>query len=68
MDIHMPVLDGFEAAKNIRTLKNLNTETPIYALTADIAAEDNSDYSSYFNGFLLKPLEIEKLKSALSYN
>ena len=66
MDIHMPVLDGFEAAKNIRTLKNLNTETPIYALTADISAKDNTQYNFYFTDFLLKPLEIEKLKLALN--
>jgi hypothetical protein len=66
MDIHMPVLDGYQAAKNIRTLENLNKETPIFGLTADIAAKDNNDYNIYFNDFLLKPLEIEKLKSALS--
>ncbi len=66
MDIHMPVLDGFEAAKNIRTLENFNSETPIFGLTADISAKDNTDYNHYFNGFLLKPIEIEKLKNALS--
>lgn len=65
MDIHMPVLDGFEAAKNIRTLQNLNTNTPIYGLTADIAAKDNADYNIYFDDFLLKPIEIEKLKRVL---
>jgi signal transduction histidine kinase len=66
MDIHMPVLDGYQAAKNIRTLVNLNKETPIFGLTADIAAKDNKEYNSFFNGFLLKPLEIEKLKIALN--
>lgn len=66
MDIHMPVLDGFEAAKNIRTLKNKNAKTPMYALTADISAKENEGYSTYFDGFLLKPLEVEKLKAALS--
>ncbi len=66
MDIHMPVLDGYEATKNIRTLENLNKETPIFGLTADIAAKDNAEYNFYFNDFLLKPLEIEKLKAVLS--
>lgn len=65
MDIHMPVLDGYQAAKNIRTLDNLNKKTPILGLTADIAAKDNEEYNMYFNDFLLKPLEIEKLKVAL---
>jgi len=66
MDIHMPVLDGYQAAKNIRTLENPNKKTPIFGLTADIAAKDNTDYNFYFNDFLLKPFEIEKLKSVLS--
>jgi CheY-like chemotaxis protein len=65
MDIHMPVLDGYQAAKNIRTLPNANNDTPIFGLTADISAKDNQDYNFYFNDFLLKPLEIEKLKAAL---
>lgn len=65
MDIHMPILDGYQAAKNIRTLDNPNKETPIFGLTADIAAKDNEEYNIYFNDFLLKPLEIEKLKIAL---
>lgn len=68
MDIHMPFLDGYQAAKNIRTLENLNKETPIFGLTADISAKDNTDYNFYFNDFLLKPLEIEKLKLALTKN
>lgn len=68
MDIHMPVLDGYQAAKNIRTLVNLNKETPIFGLTADISAKDNSEYNFYFNAFLLKPLEIEKIKLALNVN
>ncbi len=68
MDIHMPVLDGYQAAKNIRTLQNLNKETPIFGLTADISAQDNTDYNFYFNDFLLKPLEIEKMKAALTSN
>lgn len=65
MDIHMPILDGYQAAKNIRTMDNINKSTPIFGLTADIAAKDNTDYNHFFNGFLLKPLEIEKLKLAL---
>jgi signal transduction histidine kinase/CheY-like chemotaxis protein len=66
MDIHMPVLDGYQAARNIRMAGNINCETPIFGLTADIAAKDNLDYNHFFNDFLLKPLEIEKLKMALN--
>ncbi len=65
MDIHMPILDGYQAARNIRTLESLNKETPIFGLTADISASENEEYNHFFNDFFLKPLEIEKLKAAL---
>jgi CheY-like chemotaxis protein len=65
MDIHMPEMDGFEATKHIRKMKNPNMNTPIFALTADITAEQREEYVPYFNGFLRKPIEIEKLYQAL---
>lgn len=65
MDIHMPEMDGFEAAKYIRKTKNLNQETPIFGLTADVSAKDNPEYHHLFSGFLYKPLEVERLKQAL---
>ena len=61
----MPELNGFDAAQMIREAANPNTNTPIFALTADITAASQEDYSQYFNGFLWKPLQIEKLYDAL---
>lgn len=66
MDIHMPEMDGFEATAIIRNGTSSNKSIPIYALTADISAKDNNGYNNYFNGFLLKPLEIDKLHKALT--
>lgn len=65
MDIHMPEMNGFDATKNIREINNPNSFTPIFALTADITAEHQDEYAGYFNGFLRKPIEIEKLYSSL---
>jgi signal transduction histidine kinase/CheY-like chemotaxis protein len=65
MDIHMPEMNGFDATKNIREISNPNSFTPIFALTADITAEHQDEYAGYFNGFLRKPIEIEKLYNAL---
>jgi hypothetical protein len=63
MDIHMPEMDGFEASNWIRNEPNPNQFTPIIALTADITAESNSSF--YFDKFLRKPIESEKLFTAL---
>ena len=65
MDIHMPEMNGFDAAEQIRLNGNPNSSTPVFALTADITAESNEDYKNYFNGFLRKPIEIERLYLAL---
>ncbi|MFD0752166.1 tetratricopeptide repeat protein [Mucilaginibacter calamicampi] len=66
MDIHMPEMDGFEAAREISTGENVNNNTPIFALTADITAEHQSEHRNYFAGFLRKPIEPEKLFTALA--
>ncbi|WDF53608.1 tetratricopeptide repeat protein [Mucilaginibacter sp. KACC 22063] len=65
MDIHMPEMNGFDATEQIRNQQNPNHNTPIFALTADITAEQQDNYVNYFNGFLRKPIEIEKLHQAL---
>ncbi len=61
MDLHMPVLNGFEATVMIRNGQHVNNETPIYAFTADITADINKEYEAFFTGFLHKPIEIDKL-------
>ena len=63
MDIHMPVMDGFDATKAIR---NLNTEKarniPIIALTAD-SNDDTIDmcFESGMNDYIEKPMTYDKL-------
>lgn len=66
MDIHMPEMNGFDAAQQIRSNGTLNTKAPIFALTADITAQHLDEYGPLFNGFLSKPIEIEKLYEALT--
>ena len=65
MDIHMPKLNGFEATQLIRSQVNPNQYTPIFALTADITAINEEEYSAYFDDFLRKPLQIDRLFDAL---
>lgn len=65
MDIHMPVLNGIDAATIIRNTNNSNSNKPIFALTADVTAGQENTTPGLFTGFLLKPIEIEKLEIAL---
>ncbi|MBS1584691.1 MAG: tetratricopeptide repeat protein [Bacteroidetes bacterium] len=65
MDIHMPEMNGFDATKIIRQPDNLNSHTPVFALTADITADQDEEYKSFFNGFLKKPIERDNLYDAL---
>lgn len=65
MDIHMPEMNGIEVTRLIRTTENLNTSTPILALTADTMVTSETHETNYFSGFLWKPFEVEKLKEVL---
>jgi len=59
MDIHMPVMDGLEAASLIA---NMNLKTPIVALTANIMASDRDVYRSHgINDLLAKPFTSQEL-------
>ncbi len=66
MDIHMPEKNGYDATVEIRQENSINKNARIYALTADITANMQLEYGQYFNGFLRKPIEVEKLYEVLS--
>lgn len=68
MDIHMPEVDGIEAAKWIRSQKQ-NAELPIIiALTADAIESSKEKYvSKGMNDCLIKPLDLAVLKNTLDY-
>lgn len=67
MDIRMPVMDGLEATKCIRTLGKEDSRTvPIIAMTANAFDEDmKKSIESGMNGHLSKPIDIEKLYKVL---
>jgi len=69
MDLHMPGMDGLEAARRIRLLEaeENSPRTPIIALTASASAEDREDsIAAGMDSFLVKPLDREKLAAALA--
>jgi PAS domain S-box-containing protein len=68
MDVQMPRLDGIEVAKRIRTDEagGPGRRTPILALTANALVEDRyACFEAGMDGFLIKPLDREKLEEAL---
>ena len=68
MDIMMPVMDGFEATKKIRSCELADSTTiPIVALTADtFAATEEKCLEAGMNGHLPKPIDTNALYSILS--
>jgi CheY-like chemotaxis protein len=69
MDIQMPELDGIETTKRIRAREagQADRQTPILALTANTLVEDRyACFEAGMDGFLIKPLDREKLTDALA--
>lgn len=68
MDVQMPVMNGYEAARAIRRSGCGNAKTvPIIALTADASEESaRSAADSGMNGCLAKPVNIDRLRKAVA--
>jgi CheY-like chemotaxis protein len=69
MDLHMPGMDGLEAARRIRAIEADEdiARTPIIALTANASAEDREAcLAAGMDGFVVKPLDREHLAAALA--
>lgn len=67
MDIQMPVMDGYEASRNIRVCSHPQAETiPIIALTANAFAEDIAKaLTAGMNDHVPKPIDYERLLAVL---
>ncbi|MGL5682441.1 MAG: ATP-binding protein [Marinifilaceae bacterium] len=59
MDIKMPIMNGYDALKAIRTI---DTKTPVVAVTA-FAMKDDQDniFKAGFNGFISKPIRRQEI-------
>lgn len=67
MDMHMPGVDGLEAARRIRAAETDSPRTPIVALTANAFTEDrDACRDAGMDGFLVKPLDRDRLAAALN--
>ena len=70
MDVQMPVMNGYEATRQIRALKDpALAGITILAMTANAFDEDRKKaLESGMDGFLSKPIVIEELLSTLQKN
>ena len=67
MDIHMPRMDGWDAARLIRSSgKAQAMEIPIFALSADAFVEDKrKSIEAGMNGHITKPIDYNELERKL---
>jgi signal transduction histidine kinase len=63
MDIRMPVMDGFQATKEIRSLSRADAKTvPIIAMTADAYADDIQNcLNAGMSGHISKPVDVVQM-------
>ncbi len=65
MDCQMPEIDGYEATRLIKALPR-GRDLPVVALTASAMREEQARCKAAgMNGFLTKPIEIERLRLVL---
>ena len=67
MDVQMPVMNGYEAAKSIRRLENRKlANIPIIAMTANAFEEDKKEaLACGMNGHIAKPIDVDVLFETL---
>lgn len=67
LDLHMPVMDGFEAARAIRGRHDRRASVPIIALTADVRDGVREEaLSAGMNAYLTKPINVRELAGELA--
>ena len=67
MDIQMPVMNGYEAARAIRKLEQPQlSKIPIIAMTANAFEEDRkAAFDAGMNGHVPKPIDVDALMETL---
>jgi signal transduction histidine kinase/DNA-binding response OmpR family regulator len=67
MDLHMPMLDGLEATKQIRAMTHLRRQPIIVAMTAAASTLDQQNcQAAGMDGFVAKPVKTDNLTNALA--
>jgi len=66
MDVQMPVMDGFQATREIRNLGEHSSSVPIVAVTANAFQSEKEKCLSFgMDDYLTKPVDKDRLQEAL---
>ena len=69
MDMQMPVMDGVEATRMIRSSDRPDNNIPIFAMTANTFASDrNICKDAGMTGYISKPISVEEIEGTLREN
>jgi two-component system sensor histidine kinase/response regulator len=67
MDIHMPIMDGTEAVRIMRSKREYDS-IPVIAVTANVVKKDHERYLKLgMNEVITKPLSVERMHEVLAY-
>ena len=67
MDVHMPVMDGLEATRAIRSMEGALSQTPILALTANVQPDQvEACRDAGMSGHVGKPIRVDDLIAAIA--
>ena len=67
MDVKMPVMDGIQATRAIRSRQDRHARVPIIAVTAIVAPDDIAEYlAAGMDGHLAKPVSLATLRESLT--
>lgn len=67
MDLHLPKITGYETAQRIKTSSNINSKTPILAVTAADESEiEQNPHKQYLDGVMFKPVQTQILLDNLN--
>ena len=66
MDMQMPVMNGLEATKQIRSLDRSDNDILIFAMTANTFTEDRKKCEDAgMNGYISKPIDLKDIENML---